>query len=159
MVSQDPPPVEEPVPGAAVTSLLSAPLLRRLAQISDELIPEGDGMPSASEAGVAGPQLVLVMEARPDLLGPLRRALSVTHGGSAVELLAFLQASDPEGHEALVLTVLGGYYLAKQVTDRLGYPGQQPAPLHADIYPPYVDEGLLDRVVDRGPIYREASSG
>ena len=43
----------------------------QLGAIADELIPAGSGMPSASEAGVAGEFLDEVLAARPDLAAPL----------------------------------------------------------------------------------------
>ena len=47
----------------------------QLGAIADELIPAGSGMPSASEAGVAGEFLDEVLVARPDLAAPLEVAL------------------------------------------------------------------------------------
>jgi hypothetical protein len=36
----------------------------------------------------------------------------------------------------------------------LGYPGQVGDAVRADSYPDYVHDGLLERVYERGPIYR-----
>ena len=35
-----------------------------------------------------------------------------------------------------------------------GYPGQAPQPVSVAGFPDYVNEGLLERVYERGPIYR-----
>jgi hypothetical protein len=126
----------------------------RLAEIADQLIPETDGMPAASSVGVSDRQLEVVMRSRPDLLEPLRRVLDVSFSGSAMEFLESVVTTDPQGHEALVLTILGGYYSSEQVVRLLGYPGQNAAVVALDTYPPYVAEDLLAAVVERGPIFR-----
>ena len=41
----------------------------------------------------------------------------------------------------------------------LGYPGQVPEAVVVDRYPDYVDAGLLERVYERGPIYRSTPDG
>lgn len=137
--------------------MLSDPLRRRLVQIADAMIPGTDEMPAASEVGVASSQLAPVLEARPDLIDPLQRALGLVHPDEPLTALDSLRTSDHEAHEALVLIVLGGYYLSERVTEILGYPGQQPEAVRPDTYPPYVAEGLLDQVLERGPLYRSIS--
>lgn len=135
----------------------------RLAGIADQLIPETDGMPAASSVGVADRQLEVVMKSRPDLLEPLRRVLDSSFSGPAVDFLESVAETDPQGHEALVLTILGAYYSSEQVVRVLGYPGQSATVVAPDTYPPYVAEDLLAAVVERGPIFRqtpnEASQG
>jgi hypothetical protein len=133
---------------------LNAASRNRLAEIADQLIPETDGMPAASSVGVADRQLEVVMRSRADLLEPLQRVLDVSFSGSAMEFLESVAATDPQGHEALVLTILGGYYSSEQVVRLLGYPGQSATVVSLDTYPPYVAEDLLAAVVERGPIFR-----
>ena len=41
----------------------------------------------------------------------------------------------------------------------LGYPGQIPEPVNVDRFPDYADEGLLERVYERGRIYRLTPGG
>lgn len=136
------------------TPVLSKSLRGRLRQIADAMIPATEEMPAASEVGVASFQLALVLEARPDLLEPLKRALSQADPNDPLVALEHLAKWDPEAHAALILTVLGGYYLSDEVTDILGYPGREAEPVRPDTYPPYVAEGLLDGILDRGPRYR-----
>ena len=133
-----------------------APSLReRLARLADGLIPGADGMPAPRELGIAGVQLDLVLAARPDLEPALRRALEqAPEVGGAREWVEALRAADPDAYDALVVAIVGGYYLHPEVQRRLGYPGQTPRPLPAAGLPDYVEEGLLERVYERGPIYR-----
>jgi hypothetical protein len=130
-------------------------LRRRLAHIADCLIPPVDGMPAPSAVGVAGRQLDLVLASRPDLAGDLHRALEQAAGVTQpLEWIERLAREDPAGHEALATAIVAGYYLHPEVMRRLGYPGQIPEPVRPDVLPDYVEEGLLERVYERGPIYR-----
>lgn len=129
-------------------------LRRRLRELADELIPAADGMPAASDVGVADAQLDRVLAARPDLVAPLRAAFA-RPTGAAVEWLERLAVENPTGYEAVVLAVVGGYYTDRDVRGRLGYRGQEPNPVQPEIIPNYVEEGLLDAVLERGQRYRD----
>jgi hypothetical protein len=129
-------------------------LRSRLRAFADALIPAAHGMPAASEVGVADGQLERVLEARPDLIEPLRRALAGGDAEDAERTLAAIQAADPPAHDALVLVVVGGYYIHPRVRELLGYDGQVPADLEPEAVPPYVEEGLIEAVLARGPIHR-----
>ena len=124
--------------------------LRRLA---DALIPEGEGMPSAGQADVAGRQLDLVLAARPDLAPRLEAAFAEDPGDDPRAWLDALEARDASAHDAVILAVVAGYYMNPDVKARLGYQGQTPRIVGIS-YPEYVTEGLLERVLERGPIYR-----
>jgi hypothetical protein len=128
-----------------------------LAAVGDHLIPAAHGMPSAAAVVTEG-QLRFVVHSRPDLLEPLRRALRSELGVDPVARLAALTEHDPEGLAALQLVIVAGYYTDATVRDLLGYPGQVAKPVNALDYPAYLDEGLLDRVIERGPIWRDPAS-
>ena len=121
----------------------------RLGALADVLIPAADGMPSARELGIADSLADRVLDARPDLTEPLRRALAepVTDARARLDALA---ASDRPALHAVELAVAGGYYLDPGVRERIGYPGQLARPVNALDYPEYLSEGLLDRVLERG---------
>jgi hypothetical protein len=127
-----------------------------LSGIADTLIPAAASMPSASEMGVATGQLDQVLRARPDLTRHLLRAWATTADSPAEEALQTLQSQDSAGYDALRLIVAGGYYIHPEIKRRLGYTGQQPEVVRVDQIPAYVEEGLLERVLERGPIYRDA---
>lgn len=134
---------------------IPAPLRELLAGLADGLIPGADGMPAPGELGIAGAQLDLVLASRPDLEPALRRALEqAPEAGDALEWIESLRIADPDAYDALVVAIVGGYYLHPEVQRRLGYPGQTPRPLPAAGLPDYVEEGLLERIYERGPIYR-----
>lgn len=126
--------------------------------VADHLIPEAHGMPSAG-AVVGDARLRFVLNARPDLLEPLREALRPTLGSDSAARLAALERDEPEHHSALLLAVVGGYYTDKDVRERLGYPGQVAKQLYSWKYPEYMEEGLIDKVLARGPIWRDPATG
>lgn len=123
-----------------------------LAGLADVLIPAGEGFPSASEAGVASDGLDQVLSFRPELAADLKRILKSAEDQPAAEFVAGLRVKDPAGFGILAELVPGAYFLNAQVRGKLGYHGQDPRPI--DPRPDYLDDGLLQSVVDRGPIYR-----
>lgn len=128
------------------------------AAVADHLIPDAHGMPSAG-AVVDATRLRFVLGARPDLTEPLRAALRPELGDDPAARLAVIERDEPEHHGALVLAVVGGYYTDRDVRDRLGYPGQQAKQLYSWKYPEYMEEGLIDKVLARGPVWRDPATG
>jgi hypothetical protein len=128
--------------------------LATLAAVADHLIPAAHGMPSAATV-VTEPQIRFVVRSRPDLLEPLWRALGSELGDDPAARLATLCEHDLDAHSALQLAIVAGYYTDTDVRARLGYHGQVAKPVNALDYPAYLVEGLLDRVIERGPIWRD----
>jgi hypothetical protein len=135
-----PPEVGEPI-------VLTSDERARLAALAEILIPGTDDRPSPRTVGVAEGLADAVLEARPDLGAALRRALQVVD--TPVLVLAFLDDTDRGARDALELTVAGAYYLSSEVREAVGYPGQLPQPALANRYPEYVEEGLLDHLLER----------
>jgi hypothetical protein len=115
----------------------------RLAGLADALIPAGEGFPSASQAGVAGEGLDRALSFRPDLAGALKKLASMTLSDAK---------KDPDLFAVLAEFVPGAYFLNAEVRAKLGYGGQTARPI--DPHPDYLDDGLLQSVIERGPIYR-----
>jgi hypothetical protein len=131
----------------------------RLRAFADVLIPAAHDMPSASEVGVADGQLDRVLAVRPDLTEPLLRAIAQVDPGDHEGSLEHLVRDDAEAHDALLLAIVGGYYTDADVRRRLGYDGQVPTEVRPEIIPNYVEEGLIEPLLARGPVYREVPSG
>jgi hypothetical protein len=129
-----------------------------LVAIADHLIPAAHGMPSAAQV-LSPDRLRFVLNARPDLLEPIRRALGGTLGDDAAARLAALAVDDPAALGALQLAIVGGYYTDKDVRDLIGYPGQEAITIRSWEIPAYVDEGLIDAVLARGPVWRDPATG
>ena len=129
-----------------------------LATVADLLIPAAHGMPSAADV-MGDARLRFVLVARPDLAEPLRAALRPELGDDPAGRLAALERDEPEAHAALVQTIVFGYYTDADVRDRLGYPGQMAIQLYSWKVPEFIQEGLTDQVVARGPIWRDPTTG
>jgi hypothetical protein len=125
--------------------------------IADQLIPSADGMPSAADV-VTDDRLAFVLRARPDLAEPIRLALRADLGEDVQRRLATL-ADEPTNLAALQLAIVGGYYTDRRVRELIGYPGQLALELRSWEYPPYLEEGLIDAVLARGPVWRDPSTG
>jgi hypothetical protein len=124
-----------------------------LAALADVLVPEADGMPSASQAGATGDLLDEVLRVRSDLEEPLAAITAAAADRDAAQEVERLRSEEPERFEALTSAIAGGYFMSSDVRERLGYPGQQALELEDDH-----DAALLQPVIDRGTIYRPTPS-
>ena len=124
----------------------------QLGAIADELIPAGSGMPSASEAGVGGQYLDEVLAARPDLAAPLEAALESVDGRRGPRSRALREDAGAWG--VITAVVPAAYFLNPAMREAIGYPGLEARPIDPDAAPDYLDDGLLESVVARGPVYR-----
>jgi hypothetical protein len=160
----------EPI-GAPITSAASGPLpvpdpvagldadRRALFDaVAGHLIPAAHGMPSAGDV-VGEARLRFVLAARPDLAEPLRGSLRPELGTDPAARLAALERDDPDQHAALIQAVVFGYYTDADVRERLGYPGQVAKQLYSWQYPEYLAEGLIDKVIARGPVWKDPATG
>jgi hypothetical protein len=127
------------------------------AAVADHLIPAVADMPSAADV-VTDSRLGFVLRARPDLAKPLRAALRSDLGADVEERLERL-AAEPSNLSALQLTIVGGYYTDRRIRELIGYPGQIAIELRSWELPAYLDEGLIDAVLARGPVWRDPSTG
>jgi len=128
-----------------------------LGAIADHLIPAAHGMPSAAEV-VNDVRLNFVLTARPDLADPLKAALRPDLGADVRGRLEAL-ASEPTNLSALQLAIVAGYYTDKRVRELIGYPGQEAIEVKSWLYPQYLEEGLIDTVMARGPVWRDPDTG
>jgi hypothetical protein len=129
-----------------------------LTAIADLLIPAAHGMPSAG-AVIGDQRLRFVLGARPDLVAPLVAALGADLPSDPPARLAALERDHPDVLASLQLVIVGAYYTDKEVRDRLHYPGQEAKVLQSWRYPVYLEEGLIDRVLSRGAIWRDPATG
>jgi hypothetical protein len=129
-----------------------------LARVADHLIPAAHGMPSAGEV-VDAARIAFVLNARPDLRGPLMASLRPELGNDPAKRLAALAADEPDNLGALQLVIVGAYYTDKTVKDLIGYNGQEAIEVKSWLLPQYLEEGLIDRVLANGPMWRDPSTG
>ena len=123
-----------------------------LAGLADVLIPAGDGMPSASVGAVAEEGLNQVLAAVPSLGASLADVLARAKGREPAEVVASLARTDPAAYAILTEVVTAAYFMNPAVCKAVGYAGQGPLPLDPRV--DYMEDGLLESVIKRGPIYR-----
>ena len=123
-----------------------------LGRLADELIPSDDKMPSASQADVMGRWLDQVLAARPDLEPPLIQLLDDANAVDAATVIAQLSEGNEAAFGVLTEVVCGAYFMNPKVQTVLGYAGQTSKEI--DPRPDYMEDGLLESVIRRGPIYR-----
>ncbi len=126
----------------------------RLAELADALIAGGAGLPSASEAEVHAVWIDRVFAVRPDMEASVRAVLELP--GDASRVLGGLRGSDAELFSSFAFAVAGAWLINPRVRRELGYPGPVPMrqPALPDEADAYLEDGILDVVVARGPIYR-----
>jgi hypothetical protein len=129
-----------------------------LGAIADRLIPAAHGMPSAADV-LTDDRLRFVLNARPDLLEPLRTALRRDLGDDVQGRLDALGRDEPATLGALQLVIVAGYYTDRGVRELIGYPGQMALELRSWEYPVYLEEGLIDAVLARGQVWRDPATG
>ena len=129
-----------------------------LAAIAATLIPAAHGMPSAADV-LTDDRLRFVLNARPDLVEPLHAALRPELPADPQTRLDILGRDEPTNLGALQLVIVGGYYTDKGVRDLIGYPGQMAIEVKSWLYPAYLEEGLIDAVLARGPVWRDPATG
>ena len=121
--------------------------------LADALIPAAHGMPAASEAGAVDKWLARALAARPDLVPALLELLDDAGGRDPEKEARRLHAEEPERFAALAAIASGGYYMNLKVRKRIGYPGQGKRPPFPDEAEYDLRDGLLDPVIERGPIH------
>ena len=126
--------------------------------VAAHLIPAAHGMPSAGDV-VGDARLAFVLRARPDLAEPLQQALRPGLGDDAPSRLETLAREAPDLLGVLHQVIVFGYYTDKGVRDLLGYPGQEAKTLYSWKVPDFIEEGLTDKVLARGPVWRDPATG
>jgi len=124
----------------------------RLAALADVLIPAARGHLSASQADVAGDGLDQVLTTCPEMVAGLRDMMLKAGTGDAAAAVATLRANHAAAFGVLTEFAAGAYFLYPAVRGAIGYGGQTARPI--DPAPDYLENGLLDSVIRRGPIYR-----
>ncbi len=126
----------------------------RLAGFADHLIAGGAGLPSASGADVHGAWIDRTFAARPDLVSVVLEVID--QDGAPGPVLDGLRISDRAKFDAFAFAVSGAYLINPRVRKLLGLPG--PAPMKNPAFPDeaesYLEDGILDPVIQRGPLYR-----
>jgi hypothetical protein len=120
----------------------------------DVILPAGSGMPAGNEVGVADAGLDAVLDVRPDIVADVLRAIRLVR--ETPDAVDSMQETDPDGWRALRTAAFGAYYMSERVKAAIGYTGQLANPVDPEEKPEYMNDGTIDAVLARGPIWRPA---
>jgi hypothetical protein len=118
-------------------------------------MPAGAGLPAASEVDVHGRFIDEALAAAPMMAGAVELALEMP--GEPAKVIEELRENEPGAFMALAFVLSGAYFMHPRVRAALGYEGQaapENPPLEGEAEY-YLEDGLLEPVLARGPIYRE----
>ncbi len=124
------------------------------AGIADLLIPRYGRMPSATEIGIHKDIIDQVLGFRPDIGEKFRRGLEKCRGKDPSEAANRLSREDADAFDAISLATSAGYYMNETVRELIGYPGQDQSEYDPFATPEYLTNGMIERVVRRGPMYK-----
>lgn len=143
-------------PPRPLTDAECAALLR----VADCLIPESVPNPKASDAADYLPYLHLALAARSDAFeAVVASALSLREvpDDDLWAALRTMWAQDRAAFDRMSTVLAGAYFMTPQVKALIGYPGQHRDPAGFEDAANELETGILDPVMERGPIYVSAN--
>jgi hypothetical protein len=145
-------PRHETAPPRPLTDAERATLLAA----ADALIPAGPGVPSAAAAPGYTAWLDRALAARTDAFDGIVVAagrLHDVHGPELLDALRRMSTEEPDAFHGLSAVLAGAYLMIPEVRAAIGYPGQIRHPAAFDAAADEIMSGILDPVIERGPIY------
>lgn len=127
-----------------------------LRRIADCLIPAIDPFPGAARLDDYDEWLVVALDATAEHLDDLGAVLAGLGDVPDAELwdrLRELREVSVPSFSLLVDVVAGTYLMSPTIARLLGYPGQRRNPVNPEAAAHDLTSGLLDPVIERGPIY------
>lgn len=156
------PPPEEPQadPGAGLGAppAFTPDELARLAAFADALLPAEDELPSATQADPSQRFLTRAIALVPHQAALVAAWLATADASDPEAELRRLELEAPFTFEALANVVFGAHLANRKIWKRIGYPGRRPRPPYADEADSFLEDGILDAVVERGPFLRQIQS-
>jgi hypothetical protein len=131
-----------------------------LLRIADTLIPAAGPNPKASDVQEFLPYLHLALAARADVFNAVIKAvndLADVDNNDLREALKRMWADDKFAFDPLSSIIAGAYFMTPQVKELIGYPGQHRDPAGLEDAANELETGILDPVIERGPIYVSAA--
>ena len=134
---------------------LNAPEIALLTSLADILMPATKTLPAPHAAGSYDTLLQSAIAASGISAREVRDALDALPLRLDWETVRNFAASHPAAFETLALIVSGAYVMAPAVMDSLGFPADRRNPAGAFDAAEEYETGILEPVVNRGPVYRD----
>ena len=143
----------------SVASFLDSQQRDRLSQLATVLIAGGDGFPTPSEIGLQNEWIDRVITAWPAITDVV--TMVVMTEGDPTEVIESLQNDQPAVFTGFALAVSAAYLMHPKVRSLLGYSGQalKEEPPADGEWEYYLEDGILQPVLDRGPFLRPVPEG
>ena len=135
---------------------LTSTEVHTLRSIADLLIPAAGDNPAATAEVGFDACLARAIDARADAFEDIVAFIEPLSGAAQEvmdERLRTLHAELPQQFQALSAVVAGAWLLVPAVRQRIGYPGQRRDPARLEEAADEISDGILDPVIERGPIY------
>lgn len=145
-----------PTPRKRLPRPLTADEFLVAGRMADALCASSDHpVPLPSECAAFESMLAIALAARADAFGQVTEALRRgADAGDAGSWLRELCERDPDAFVPLSNVLAGAYLMVPEIRSHIGYPGQGRNPAHPTQIADELEGGLLDPVIERGPIYR-----
>lgn len=135
---------------------MNAMLMTRLLEIAERLVPTTETMVGAGSVSDAEKFIERALASRPDLGDGLETAV-LECNDVLIDAAVRGDSIDSRAFDQVATLVIGAYYMNPVARRQIGYPGQLALEYDPMEYVGWVDEGLLDQVMCRGPRYREVT--
>lgn len=147
-------PLHRKSPGRALTDAEREALI----QVADVLVGDTGELPPPSAAPGFAAALDVALAARDDAFEDIVAAATALYGedGPALDSVRKLAADEPDTFQPLSAVLGGAYLLLPEVGRTIGYPGQVRSHPRFDEAAEEITNGILDPVIERGPVYRTA---
>ncbi len=131
-----------------------------LLAIADTLVPAAGENPAASEAPGYASWLRRALAARAehfDVVIEQLHALAQVRGNELNDSLRTMSTDQPQAFQVVSAVVAGAYLMVPQIRGLVGYPGQGRNVPRLEEAAEQLEDGILDPVIERGPIYVSAA--
>jgi hypothetical protein len=132
-----------------------------LLAVADALVPGSETDPTCSGAPDYGSWLRRALAARAEHFTVVVEAVASLSEVRGDDLRAALKAMSERQEDAFAVlssVVVGAYVMVPEVRGLIGYPGQSRHPIGVEEAFEQLEDGILDRVIDRGQIYVSTDS-
>ena len=148
--------VPPPVPGVPVE--VTSGHRDLLVRVADTLLPGTAEDAAPSSLPDYRDHLDTALRARAESVAALLAALErLDAEAELMPQLKRMHGADQESFDLLSSVVAGAYLLAPSVRQAIGYPGQGSNPAPLALASDQLSDGILDPVIERGPIYVSAA--
>jgi len=133
-----------------------------LRAVADVLIPSSGDNPGATSEPDFDTCLARAIDARADAFDVITAFIAQIEGAAPEVIdqrLRALHTEQPEQFQALSAVVAGAWLLIPAVRARIGYPGQRRDPARLEEAVDQISDGILEPVIQRGPIYTPDGTG